>query len=351
MHRRNFVKGAVAVTILGGSGYKTFAKKMLQSGRETNNLLPSKLKAGDTIGLIAPGSFITEDELNESITNLKDLGFNVKYSKNILARYGYLAGTDKQRADDVNKMFADSNVDGIVCARGGYGCSRILPMLDYEMIKKNPKVIVGYSDITALLYGIYSQTGLVCFHGPVGISTFNEFSVRNFNNVLSHPREKYTMTSVVDDEDELYKIFPIRSGVAEGGLVGGNLSIVVSLIGTPYDIDTKGKIIFLEDVGEEPYRIDRMLTQLLEAGKFDDVAGVALGVFKNCRVKKKDPSFDKSFTLFEVLYDRLYPLGVPVIYGLSFGHIENKFTLPFGIKARLDVGNQTLTLLERAVKD
>ncbi len=350
MRRRNFIKSVSAVTLAGLGGIKSFARE--DDNFIARKILPPKLNKGDTIGLIAPGSFITEDELNESITNLKDLGFNVKYSENILARFGYLAGTDKQRADDVNGMFADSDVKGIVCARGGYGCSRILPFLNYSIIKQNPKVLIGYSDITALLYGIYSQTGVVCFHGPVGISTFNEFSVDNLKNVLMQPERNFEMKSAVDEgNDELYKIIPIRSGVAEGELVGGNLSIVVSLIGTPYDVDTKGKILFLEDVGEEPYRIDRMLTQLIQAGKFDDIAGIALGVFKNCRVKEKDPSFSKSFTLPEVLYDRLYNLGVPVIYGLSFGHIENKFTLPVGINARLDVGNQTLTLLEKAVKD
>lgn len=349
MKRRNFIKNVSVVTLAGFSGINAFTQN--HEGSVPQKILPPRLNKGDTIGLIAPGSFITEDELNESIANLKDLGFNVKYSENVLARYGYLAGTDKQRADDVNKMFADSEVKGIVCARGGYGCSRILPMLDYSVIRQNPKALIGYSDITALLYGIYSQTGVVCFHGPVGISTFNEFSVDNFKGVLVKPEPDFVMKSAVDeDNDELYKIIPIRSGIAEGELVGGNLSIVVSLIGTPYDIDTKDKILFLEDVGEEPYRIDRMLTQLIQAGKFDDISGIALGVFKNCRVKEKDPSFGKSFTLSEVLFDRLYNIGVPVIYGLSFGHIENKFTLPVGIKAQLDVGNQTLTLLEKAVR-
>lgn len=350
MQRRNFIKGAAAATILGTGGYKTLAKGIIQKERKRNSLIPARLKQGDTIGLIAPGSFITEDELKESVQNLKELGFKVTYTENILARSGYLGGTDKQRADDVNNMFERNDIDGIFCARGGYGCSRILPILDYDKIKRNPKVIIGYSDITALLYGIYSQTGMVCYHGPVGISTFNDFSIYNMENVLMRPSADFEMISKPDKkDDELYKIYPIRSGIAEGELVGGNLSIVVSLIGTKYDIDTAGKIVFLEDVGEEPYRIDRMLTQMIEAGKFDNAAGIALGVFKHCRVKKEDPSFKTSFTLSEVLYDRLYKLGIPVVYGLSFGHIENKFTLPFGIKAKLDVTNQTLTLLEKAV--
>jgi len=200
-----------------------------------------------------------------------------------------------------------------------------------------------------LLYGIYAKTGLVCFHGPVGISTFNDFSVYNFENVLMNPSSRFNMVSLAEKKDTDYQIIPIRSGVAKGELVGGNLSIVVSLIGTQYDVDTKGKILFLEEVGEEPYRVDRMLTQMIEANKFKGLNGLALGVFKNCEVKKEDPSFKTSFSLLEVLQDRLYGLGIPVIYGLSFGHIENKFTLPFGVNARLDVGNQILSLIENAV--
>ena len=271
MQRRNFIKGTAAAAILGTGGYKTLAKGIIQESKKKDLLIPARLKPGDTIGLVAPGSFITENELKESVQNLEELGFKVAYSKNILARSGYLGGTDKQRADDVNNMFERKDINGIFCARGGYGCARILPILDYGKIEKNPKVIIGYSDITALLYGIYSQTGLVCYHGPVGISTFNEFSVYNMENVLMQPSASFAMISKPDKEDdELYKIYPIRSGIAKGELVGGNLSIVVSLIGTKYDIDTTGKIVFLEDVGEEPYRIDRMLTQMIEAGKFDN---------------------------------------------------------------------------------
>lgn len=159
------------------------------------------------------------------------------------------------------------------------------------------------------------------------------------------------MTSATDENpnDEDRKVKVLRNGKAEGPLVGGNLSIVVSLIGTPYDVDTRGKIVFLEEVGEEPYRVDRMLTQMLQSGKLSDAAGIALGVFNNCEANKSKPEFENSFSLSEVLYDRLFNLGIPVIYGLSFGHIVNKFTLPFGINARLDVDNQTLVLLEPAV--
>src|SRR3989339_1305087 len=165
-----------------------------------------------------------------------------------------------------------------------------------------------------------------------------------------NPKAKTILQSAAEDAGKSdYKPFVIRHGKTTGKLVGGNLSIVASLIGTKYDVDTKGKIIFLEEVGEEPYRVDRMLTQLIQSGKFDKAAGIVVGVFKDCEPKEKDPSFSTSFSLMEVLFDRLSNLNIPVIYGMSFGHIKNKFTLPIGIKAELDTINQTLTLLENAV--
>ncbi len=349
MKRRKFITSvSAAAAISACSPVVSFSKNLSELDKKL--IKPKRLKKGDTLGLIAPGSFITEKELHESVENLEKLGFKTVYTKNILARDGYLAGTDEQRASDVNEMFQRNDVAGIVCARGGYGCARILPMLEYELIKNNPKVLIGYSDITALLFGIYAKTGLVCFHGPVGISTFNDFSVEYFENVLMNPKENLTMYNALQEKDESeYIVTPIKSGKASGELAGGNLSIVVSLIGTPFDINMERKIVFLEEVGEEPYRIDRMLTQMIEAGKFEKAAGIALGVFSNCESKPNHSGVDNSFSLREVLFDRLFDLGIPVLYGMSFGHITNKFTLPFGIKAELNSANQTLTLLQKAV--
>ena len=308
---------------------------------------PAKLRKGDTIGLIAPGSYITQKQLDESIMNIEDLGYNVKYKPAILDQYGYLAGNDSVRLDDLHSMIQDEEVKAIVSVRGGYGCARLLPFLDYELIKNNPKIIIGYSDITSLLYGIYKKTGLVCFHGPVATSTFNKYSVEHFENILTQTKQKYVMQNLPEDDSQI-KV--IKEGIAKGELVGGNLSIVVSMIGTEYDIDSEGKIIFLEEIGEEPYRIDRMLTQMKQSGKFKNCAGVALGIFRNCDVNLTDPEFENSLTLEQVLQDRLGDLGVPVIYGLSFGHITNKFTLPFGIEAELDTHTHKLTLLENSVQ-
>ncbi|HEX2961903.1 MAG TPA: LD-carboxypeptidase [Ignavibacteriales bacterium] len=351
MHRRNFIKTVSAASAISMLPHTLFAEDNLKKPEDTAVIKPRRLKAGDTIGLITPGSYITEDELKESVKNLEDLGFKVVYTDNVTARFGYLGGKDDVRAQDVNLMFSRKDVDGIICTRGGYGCARLLPYLDYNMIRNNPKVLCGYSDITSLLYAITARTNMVTFHGPVGISTFNEFSLSYFKNTLMDPADSLRFWNARDEklDDKSRQVIPIRGGKAKGRLAGGNLSIVVSLIGTPYDINTDGKIVFLEEIGEEPYRIDRMLTQMIEAGKFEKAAGIALGVFEKCEAKESAPAEPRSLTLQEVLMDRLFNLNIPVIYGLSFGHITNKFTLPLGVMAELDVDNQNLTLLEPAV--
>jgi muramoyltetrapeptide carboxypeptidase len=247
-------------------------------------------------------------------------------------------------------MFERDDVKGIVCARGGYGCTRILPLLNYDLIRKNPKVLIGYSDVTALLYGLYQKVGLVSFHGPVGISTFNDYSVDSFKKVLMDPDSITLFKNLTSGYDEnVYGVTTIVKGKGKGRLVGGNLSIMVSLIGTEYDLDYAGKIIFIEEIGEEPYRIDRMLTQMIQARKFENAAGVMMGIFRKCEVKEEDASFSKSFNLMEVLKDRLSSLKIPVVYGMSFGHVKDKFTIPFGALAELNADKQTFALLEKAV--
>jgi muramoyltetrapeptide carboxypeptidase len=343
MKRKNFIKAAGITSVLALLPInKTFPFYYPR-------IKPQRLKPGDTIGLIAPGSYITGEELNVSIKNLNELGFNVVYTNNILSRNGYFAGTDKQRAADLNQMFQRKDVAGIICARGGYGCTRILPLLNYNMIRANPKVFMGYSDVTSLLYGIYKETGLICFHGPVGISTYSNFTTEYFRKTLIYPEDNLVLeNSIPETDDEEYKPLTIKDGVARGELIGGNLSVVVSLIGTPYDIITRNKIIFLEEMEEDPYRIDRMLTQFRMAGKFDGAGGVALGVFKDCK-PTENTSFESSFTLIEVLKNRLGDLNIPVVYGMSFGHIKDKFILPVGVRAELNSSKQTITLLETAV--
>jgi muramoyltetrapeptide carboxypeptidase len=346
--RRNFIKTISAASVAATALPKSFPDK--SEFRKKRLIKPAKLKKGDTIALVTPGSYITEQEKEESINNLSSLGFNVVYSDKLMQKNGYFSATDEERAADLNEMFERKDVQGIMCARGGYGCARILPFLNYESIEINPKALIGFSDVTALQYAIYKNSGLITFHGPVSISTFSSFSVRNFNNVLLNPTfELELINSTSGNNYNPYGITVISEGIAVGELAGGNLSIVVSLIGTEYDIDFSGKIIFLEEFLEEPYRIDRMLTQLIQAGKIEGASGIALGVFKLCEPKKSNPSFNGSYSLMDVLIDRLGNLEIPVLYGLSFGHVADKFTLPFGIKAELSTETKNLKLLEPAV--
>jgi len=348
VRRRNFIKTISAASVAAATFPKSFSDK---SNFKSKSLIkPARLKNGDTIALVTPGSYITQQEKEESIKNLYDLGFRVTYSDRLMQKNGYFSAIDEERAADLNEMFERQDVQGIMCARGGYGCARILPYLDYDLIGNNPKVLIGFSDVTALQYAIYKNSSLITFHGPVSISTFSSFSVRNFNNVLLNPTfELELLNSTTGNNYNPYGITVISEGIAEGELAGGNLSIVASLIGTKYDIDFSGKIIFLEEFIEEPYRIDRMLTQMIQAGKFENAAGVALGVFKLCEPNKTNPSFNGSFSLMDVLKDRLGNLGVPVLYGLSFGHVADKFTLPFGSMAEINTQTERLKLLDAAV--
>jgi muramoyltetrapeptide carboxypeptidase len=346
--RRNFIKTISAASVAATAFPKSFSDK--SNTRIKSLIKPARLKPGDTIALVTPGSYITEEEKDESISSLYDLGFKVTYSDRLMQKNGYFSAADEERAADLNEMFGRKDVQGIMCARGGYGCARILPYLDYELIEDNPKPLIGFSDVTALHYAIYKNSNLITFHGPVSISTFSKFSVKNFEEVLMDPMFELTLlNSTSGNNYNPYGITVISEGIAEGELIGGNLSIVVSLIGTEYDVDYSGKIIFLEEFIEEPYRIDRMLTQMIQAGKFEGAAGIALGVFKLCEPDKTKPSFNGSFTLIEVLKDRLGNLGIPVIYGLSFGHVVDKFTLPVGVNAELNTDTQQLKLLESAV--
>lgn len=348
MKRRNFIKTISAASVAATAFPKSFSDK--SSAKTKNIIKPPRLKQGDMIALVTPGSYITEQEKEESIKSLRSLGFYVTYSDRLMQKNGYFSATDEERATDLNEMFERKDVQGIMCARGGYGGARILPFLDYDLIENNPKPLIGFSDVTALQYAIYKYSRLITFHGPVSISTFSKFSVRNFDKVLMDPTFELELTnSTTGNNYNPYGITVISEGIAEGELIGGNLSIAVSLIGTEYDVDYSGKIIFLEEFIEEPYRIDRMLTQMIQAGKFEDAAGIALGVFKLCEPNKTNPSFKGSFTLMEVLKDRLGNLGIPVIYGLSFGHVVDKFTLPVGVKAELKTETQQLKLLESAV--
>lgn len=345
MKRRTFSK-IVPSTVLGS----TYLFNTPELGRKKKCIKPKRLKKGDTIGLITPGSYITDEGLQKAVSNLEDLGFKVALSKNIRAEGGFTAGTDQERLADLHSMFSDKKIDGIWCARGGYGCGRLLPFIDYRLIKKNPKVLIGFSDITALLQAINKATGLVGFHGPVGSSDFTDYTKAHLINTLIEPKERLTIKIAEENEalgktKKVYESTVIKGGKATGQLIGGNLSLLAPLAGTKFQPDVKGKLVFIEEIGEAPYRIDRMLTQLRQSYPLRAAAGIILGVFNGCEAKEGS----RSLSLLDTLKDRLGDLNIPVLYGASFGHISNNITLPIGIKATLDTNNKTITLLEKGV--
>jgi muramoyltetrapeptide carboxypeptidase len=312
---------------------------------------PPRLRPGDTIGLIEPASNSDEDEsltiVEETITAM---GLKPKRAPNLLAKYGYLAGEDKARASDVNAMFADPQVRAIFAVRGGWGCARMLPYLDFGLIRKNPKMLLGFSDITALHLAIAAKGGAITLHGPNGGSRWGKLSVGHLKTI-AFDAQAPLLENPVATEDRLVqrngRIRTLRGGKARGPLLGGNLTIVASLVGTPYMPDFKGAILFLEDVDEAEYRIDRMLTQLTAAGILGQLAGLVFGQCTDCRARN-GTSFS-GFTLSQVLDQHLKPLNIPVYQGAFFGHIADQMILPVGGMAEIDADAGTIRLLEPAV--
>ncbi len=347
--RRTFLKSMVAMGALAAMpNLKAFSQENLINIKpKPRKILPKRLEKGNVIGLVTPGSPITKDELKETVTKLEDMGYKTYYRPSVLSVYGYFAGTDKERADELMHMFTNKQVDAIMCVRGGYGSIRILNMLDYNKIQKNPKIFIGYSDITALLSSINERTGLVCFHGPLGISDFNDYTLQSFERVLIHPRSKYKYPYQREENTENnpeFDFYTISSGVAEGELIGGNLSVLASMAGSNFETDFENKIAFLEEIEEKTYRVDRMLTQLVQATNIRKANGIVLGVFYKCNINDKP-----TLTLRQAITDILKPLDIPVAYGFPFGHIKTKMTIPVGINAKFNAGRRTLKLLDNAV--
>jgi len=303
--------------------------------------------------MVAPSAAPNEPErIRFAIDTVESLGFKVKPGAHLFDRDGYLAGSDAARADDLNAMFADDGVDAIWCVRGGYGASRILPALDYALMQRKPKALIGYSDITALHVAIHRHAGLVTFHGPVAFRAFTPYSLGELKRVLwtgetpvrlGGPPPFERAEGRVDWENRVVTLVP---GRARGRLLGGNLCLMSHLCGTPYFPDLRGAILFLEDVEEAYYRIDRMLTQLWLSGALAGVAGVAFGKFTNCN---SSPFFLQNRPLDDILAERCRALGVPAVSGIMVGHIEDQTTLPVGCLAELDADAGTLTLLEPGV--
>lgn len=304
--------------------------------------LPRRISWGARAALINPASAMDGAALQAARANLAQQGFQVVVAPHAGDQYGYLAGTDEDRAADVNRMFGDPNIDCIFAARGGWGCARILDLLDYELIRANPKVISGYSDITALLLAITARTGLVTFHGPVASSTWNDFSRLHFARVVIE-REAAVLRNPADLPHEV-----IRGGRASGRLLGGNLSVLSALLGSPHLPDWDGAILFLEDVDEPLYRIDRMLTHLALAGLLDRLAGFVFAQCTRCPTLAPDGG-ESAMQLRDILNDHVRPLRIPAWLGAPVGHVPSKFTLPIGLPVSIDADAGTITLDSSAV--
>jgi muramoyltetrapeptide carboxypeptidase len=314
-------------------------------------LRPKVLRAGDTVGLITPSTYVSDpDRLVLAARTLRYFDLNLKMGRNVRKRAGYLAGSVEERLEDLHAMFRDPEVRAVFAIRGGYGSEQLLDRIDYPLIRSNPKIFLGYSDITALHLAIQRQTGLVTFHGPVVLSRFSEYTQRSFRKALfsAEPMGAVTNPPDTDPLRPAHTLRTIRPGKARGPLTGGNLSMIATTMGTPYEIETKGRILFLEDVGEQPYSIDRMLTQLRLAGKLEAAAGIIFGECQDCRPRDFQPSFESTFSLGEVLDNILGGLKVPVLSGLTVGHTDDQATLPLGVAATLDADKGELVLEEAA---
>lgn len=343
--RRTFIGQTLAgAALLTASGEQASAQQAVPSP-----LLPVALKPGDTVGLVTPSSYVSDpDELAFAKRFCEFFQLKWKLGKNVGQRFGYLAGTAQQRVDDMHAMFSDRSVQGIFCIRGGYGSAQMLDKLDYSLIRNNPKVFLGYSDITALHTAIVQRTGLVTFHGPVSLSHLTEWSQQHLRAALfsTAPIGPVTNPAEANPLRASHTLRTVRGGRATGPLTGGNLTLLSTTLGTAYGLETVGKILLLEDIGEDIYSIDRMLTQLRLAGKLQAAAGIVVGECKDC----PPPGHDSAFSLGEVVDYLLGNLNIPVLYGLSFGHTIDQVTLPLGVVATLDADKQTLTVSQPATR-
>ncbi len=312
---------------------------------------PPRLEPGATVGIVAPASAPPDPKaIDQSVAALERLGFKPRLAPNVRKRWGFLAGTDRERAADLMTMFTNSRVQGIICVRGGYGSGRLLPLLNYERIRENPKVLIGYSDITSLHCALLKCSGLVSFHGPMLNSDFikddlPEFTRRSFLRALKEP-------APIGDIAQGYQgktVQVLRGGRATGRLLGGNISLLCALVGTPFLPSFRESILFFEDLDEVPYRFDRMLTQLLHSGVLKAVRGVAIGINKNCKDPRAKTAKEYRQTVEDVFKERLLPLKVPVLTGLPFGHVRLNATLPVGVQVTLDADRGQLLVMEPAV--
>jgi len=362
-NRRKFISTLIAAGILSPAlfGFSKLDSLINSEGNQnnldiqdlifnTNNhndkrIFPKGLVKNSKIAIIAPASHASVWELRKNIRLFKSMNLKVEVSdiiKNYQKKYRYFAAPDEVRAKEFMNYIQREDVDALMTCRGGYGVMRILDLLDFNIIKANPKIIIGFSDITALLNAVYKLSNIITYHGPVGVSTFNSITLNSFKKTLFY--NKNYKPIVYKDP----RIKTIVQGIAKGKLVGGNLSMLVSTLGTKYEIETEHSILFLEETSEDPYKIDRMLTQLAISNKLQTCSGIMFGYYKGLDSKKNFYPY-RSFTAREVIENRLKKIGVPAVLGIPIGHIPDKWTLPIGVEAELNADKRTITILENPV--
>jgi muramoyltetrapeptide carboxypeptidase len=345
MNRRQFVQSLAVASA---------ATQMPSSVRAAAvaSVKPKRLAAGDTVALVSPASATFNSiDLQIATESLEALGFKVRAGEHLMERHGNLAGADRARAEDINKAFADKSVQAVHAIRGGWGSARLLPYLDFDTIRRNPKIMIGYSDITALLLSIHAKAGLITFHGPIGMGRWDTWSLDYYKRLLFNA-EAVTYTNkqgISGDRNSLtqveFRTLTITPGKARGRLLGGNLSVLTAILGSPYVPDWDGAILFLEDVGEDLYRVDRMMTHLKIAGVLAKLKGFVFGGCSECGPGEGYGAL----TLEEILRDHVKPLGIPAWQGAMIGHAQPQWTLPVGAEVEIDAAAGTLRLLGPAV--
>lgn len=349
--RRNLLVGAAALSVGAAS-----SESKAQYGSPKLAKRPKKLGEGSRIAIVAPASLADPaTDLDEAVTNLKNQGFKPVLAPHAGSRWGYLAGTDEERAKDFNWAIENDDIDGVIFLQGGYGCTRMLHLLDYKLFSRKPKVCCGYSDITAICNALTRKSGVVTFHGPIALAKFDGVEGEWFKKVVRtvEPGGDLTHPSAPTTRQPAPGATTILPGKCQGHLVGGNLTLVSSMVGTPYAPNFKGAILFLEDINEAPYRVDRMLTQLWSSGALNQVAGIYFGDFKEKAPLPTDKPINPQveFTMSQVLENVKLWVKCPVLTGGNFGHLHDKWTLPIGLQAELDATKGVLTLTHAAVTE
>ena len=346
MNRRRFLQSAAAVA---AAAHVPLARATSASPV----VKPKRLAPGDTVALVSPANATFNTvELDIARESLEALGFKVRQSEHMMERYGYFAGQDKARADDINRAFADRSVACVHAIRGGWGSARLLPYLDFDAIRRNPKVLIGYSDITALLLAVHAKTGIITFHGPIGLGRWDPYSLDYYKRVLfnGEPVTYSNKQGISSDRNALtqveFRTRTITPGKARGRLLGGNLTVLTTILGSPYLPDWDNAILFCEDVREDLYRVDRMLTQLKLAGVLGKIKGFVFGGCSECG--PGDGNYG-ALTLEEIFADHIKPLGVPAWSGAMIGHAQPQWTVPEGAQVEIDAAAGTIALLESPV--